>query len=82
MSRNKIYVFNPLNEDFSVKYDVNNDKNPVSFTIIAKETAKFDKHVVKHLKKHLADRMFDVKGDYRKAREPQIKKFYKEMEIK
>ena len=78
----KIHVFNPLNEDFSVQYDVNNDRNPVTFTIKAKEVAKFDPIIAKHLKKHLANRIFDLRGDYAKDREMQMKKFYKKMEVK
>jgi hypothetical protein len=81
VSKNKINIFNPLNEDFSVKYDVKKDK-PITFTIKAKEVAEFEEYIAKHIKKHLANRIFDVKGDYKKDRDMQMKKFYKEMEVK
>lgn len=81
MSKNKIFVFNPLNEDFSAKYDLGK-KKPETFTIKSKEVKPFEPHIAKHIRKHLANRIFDVKGDYRKEREPQMKKFYKQMEVK
>ncbi|MHC4269153.1 MAG: hypothetical protein ACYSWS_03425 [Planctomycetota bacterium] len=82
MNKNKVLVFNPLNEDFTVKYDINNDRNPVAFTIKAKEVSEFNKIVADHLKKHLANRLFDLRGDYKKDRKAQMKKFYKQMKVK
>ena len=75
----KTFVFNPLNEDFSTQYCVGNDSDPTTFAIKAKEVEPFEEDVAKHVKKHLANRIFDVKGDYKKERDVQMKKFYKQM---
>ncbi len=78
----KVYIFNPLNEDFDVKYDINNDRNPVTFTIKAKETASYEKVIADHFKQALAVRIFDLRGNVRKDRDIQMKEIYKEIEIK
>lgn len=75
----KVLIFNPLNEDVSVKYDASG-KNPRTFTFRAKEVGKIDKEFADHVKKHLANRIFDKRGDYRKDRDMQMKEIYKEME--
>jgi hypothetical protein len=78
----KVYVYNPLNEDFTVKYDIRGNKNPKAFTLKAKEIAQFDRVIANHLKKHLANKMFDLLGDVTKDRDIQMENFYKQMEVK
>lgn len=47
-------IYNPLNRYFTVKYDINNDGNPVAFTIYPEESGKFPLPVANHMMDHLA----------------------------
>lgn len=59
-----IRLYNPLSEDFSVQYDINNDGKPPLFTIFAKEIASFPKPVADHIKDHLAKRLAqEIRGE-------------------
>jgi hypothetical protein len=78
----KVAVFNPLNRDFHFKYDINNDRKPVLFTIHSREVEWYDPHLAKHAKKHLANLIFDEQFSYRKDRDMQMKEIYKMMEFK
>lgn len=57
-----ISLFNPLSRDFSVTYDINNDKHPITFTIPSFDVAEFDPVVADHIKKHLADAVLNERG--------------------
>ena len=59
MQSKKVGIFNPLSEDFRFKYDVNNDKKPVSFTIPARDVVYFEKHLAEHGRKALVDEMLN-----------------------
>lgn len=78
----KICVYNPLLIDFTFKYDVNDNSEPVSFTIHAREHEFYEPYLAKHAKKHLANLVFDEKGNPRKDREVQMKEIMKEISIK
>ena len=82
MPKKKMGVYNPLLTDFTFKYDVNNDGEPVSFTIHAREHEFYEPHLARHAKKHLANLVFDEKGNPRKDREVQIKEIMKMISIK
>ena len=82
MPKEKIPVLNPLTEDFTFKYDVNNNRNPVSFTIHAGEAEWYEPYLAKHAKKQLANLIFDKQGNPRKDREMQIKEIMKDISIK
>jgi len=49
----KKFLFNPLNKDFTVKYDINGDLSPEEFTILGMELKSFDEPLYSHMKKHL-----------------------------
>lgn len=55
------YIFNPLNEDFSVDYDVPG-KGRTTFTIHAREAESFPTYIANHVKKHLANRVLHTRG--------------------
>lgn len=57
-----IPVYNPLNEDFSVFYDVNGDSDPKEFTVPANEIMYFDPIIANHVKKHLAEKIVWAEG--------------------
>ena len=75
-----VSVFNPLNKDFTVNYDLSG-KNPKTFILKAKEITHVPQEYAKHVKRTLADAVFDAKGDYHKDRDMQMKDIYKEIEI-
>lgn len=50
-------IYNPDNEDFTITYDLNEDKIPLTYTIHAKEYGVFPEPVANHIVKHLADKI-------------------------
>ena len=72
MKKHKIPVFNPLNKDVSVYWDLSG-KNPLNFQLIAKEITMIDRKYAQHVKNTLADIVFDIKGSYQKDRDMQMK---------
>lgn len=79
MSDDTIPVFNPLNIDFEVSYSLR--ENPITFLLRSKEATHIPKKYVDHVKKHLANKIFDIRGDYLKRRDIQMKEIMKEMEV-
>lgn len=57
----QIKLFNPLEHDFTITVDINEDGNPPSFTIHAGEAEYFPKPVAVQMRKHLADRIAQMK---------------------
>jgi hypothetical protein len=49
----KKFLYNPLNDDFSVKYDINGDLNPEEFVISGMSLESFEEPLYSHMKKHL-----------------------------
>ena len=60
--KNEVGIFNPDIKDFSVKYDINEDGNPVTFTAPARETSYFSPRIAHHVAKHLADFLLHKRG--------------------
>lgn len=54
-------IFNPLNSDFSVEYDINGDSHPETFTANAMAISYFDEGVWEHVRKHLVDHIMNVR---------------------
>lgn len=52
-----IKLYNPLQSDFSIQMDYNNDQHPITFTIHAGEIESFDKPIAEHMRDHLAKRI-------------------------
>ena len=61
-NHSKVKLLNPLKEDFSVKYDINGDANPIEFTAKAGKITTFDELVGNHMKKHLVEQIINVRG--------------------
>lgn len=78
--RNFTSIFNPLNKDITVNWDLTG-RNPKTWVLKSKEITKVDTKYVNHVKKTLLDAVFDAKGDYRKRRDIQIEEFEKEIEV-
>lgn len=57
----KVAIFNPLSEDFTVKYNKGGDSIE-SHTIHSLEIEYFEPHMAEHLKKHLADHIINKRG--------------------
>lgn len=72
----KDYIFNPLNEDFKIKYDKK------EYTVRSKEVAEYPKHIIKHMKRGLANKIFDMRYSYSKRRDTQMEEIYKSMKVK
>ena len=78
----KILLFNPLDKDFSVNYDVDGTRNPKKFTIHANDDEEFDPIIAKHVKKHLANAVLNSRGRPKKNPVDDLKEIYKEIEMK
>lgn len=70
----KILLYNPLNEDFKVKYDGK------YYSIRSKETKRFKKSIADHVIKHLSKKMFDTVGSYSERIDDQMVEFKKKIE--
>lgn len=55
-------LYNPLNQDFYVKYDINGDMNPVEFTANAMAISYFEEPVWEHVRKHLIDHVMNFRN--------------------
>lgn len=64
----KIGIFNPLLTDFSCQYDINGDRQPVTYVVPAGEIFYVDQEfLANHIKKHLATEIMNnrhVKTNY------------------
>lgn len=74
--KNKTPIYNPLNRDITVGWDLNG-RNPKRFKLVAKEITLVSNKYLEHVKKTLANYVFDALGNYNKDRQIQLKKFYK-----
>ncbi len=81
MNNDKVSIFNPLNKDIVVNYDLSGP-NPLEFVLKAKEITSVPQEYAKHVKRTLADAVFNAKGNYRMDRDMQMEEIYKEIEIK
>lgn len=73
----QVKLYNPLAEDFSIPYDINEDGMPITFTLHAGEIEPFPAPVAEHIKKHLANKIaFTTKGSrgWEEAYDKAIKK--------
>jgi hypothetical protein len=77
----KIPLYNPLNIDFTVKYDVSGTRNPVEFVIHAKEIEYFDEFIANHIKTALATEILNRRG-IQKNSELDLENIRKEIEVK
>ena len=55
-------IYNPTTKDFKVKYDINEDGKPVTYSIKAMEMAEFSNVVADHITKHLATHILNKRG--------------------
>ena len=78
----KIGVFNPLSEDFIIKYDVNADKNPQPFTAIKEKITYFEPHIAKNMKTALVNHLLNLNWPADKNVEVAKKKFMKQITVK
>lgn len=58
----QVKIFNPSLKDFTVTYDINEDKNPVSYTIHAQEAESFPEPVAAHIKEQLSKELCFQRG--------------------
>ena len=77
----KIPLFNPLNSDFTVKYDIEGDGKPKQFTAKAQEITWHDPVIAKHIKKHLATAIVNERGPEGHNWPLSIKKAREEIEV-
>ena len=72
----KVPVFNPTNNNFTVKY-ATHDGLPESYTVHSLEIEYFEPRIAKHIKKHLADHIINKRGvksgNYEATREEVLK---------
>lgn len=69
-------LYNPLSEDFTLKYDINGDGNPVTYTLHAGEIEEFPLSVAENIAKHLAHKITETtkgKGTYEAAFDKAVK---------
>ena len=56
-------IINPSSCDFTCKYDVNDDRNPVSFTIKSRQGLMIKRYLADHISKKLCEKILsDYKG--------------------
>jgi len=72
-------IFNPDTEDFSISYDINENKDSQIFTIHSLEMKEFPDFLARHIQKHLADHLLHKRG-IRLNVEEDLKRIYKEIE--
>ena len=80
MTDEKVFIFNPDIEDFSVKYDINGDGSPATFTIRSLESDSFSPVIAKHITKHLANYLLHKRG-IKQNSELDLQNIKKEIEI-
>lgn len=59
---NELTIYNPDSEDFSTTYDLDGNKQPLRYTLHAKEYGIFPSAVAEHLQKHLAHKIVMKRG--------------------
>lgn len=74
-------LYNPLNKDFSITYDINKDKKPKTFTVPSKEIVTFDEPVASHVRKHLANAVLNENYKTKYAVDLQLKAINEEITI-
>lgn len=77
----KVYIYNPLDDDFVTTYDINEDALPITFTIPSKQVASFVPIVADHIKNHLAKKIVGVRGTEHTNYEDAYKKALTELEV-
>jgi len=78
--RNFVSVFNPLNKNVTVNWDLSGE-HPKTWVLKAKEITKVDSMYEKHVRKALIDEMFNKKGNPKISHDIQERDFYKETEV-
>jgi hypothetical protein len=78
----KIGVFNPLGVDFTIKYDINADRNPLPFTAKKEKITYFVPAVAKNMKTALVNRLLNDNWPVDKNAEAAKKKFMKQISVK
>lgn len=58
----KVAVYNPDGKDFTARYDLNGDRNPLEFTVPARDIAYFIPVVANHIKVALATHLMHKRG--------------------
>ena len=74
-------LFNPLSKDFSITYDINENKSPVEFKIRALDFGEFPDPVAENMIKHLSDEVMHTRGIKLNA-EDDLKEIREEIEVK
>jgi len=59
---NRIGVYNPDGKNFTAKYDLKGDKNPLEYTVPARDIAYFIPVVANHVKTALATHLLHKRG--------------------
>ena len=77
----KVALFNPLNEDFSVQYDIDENFNPKTYTIHGKSIEYFDPPIARNITQALIDRILHIRG-IKKNAELDSKEIREEIEVK
>lgn len=52
-------LFNPLDEDFTVTYDIYENKQPETYVAKSKEISTFPTTIAQHIKKHLLSKLVE-----------------------
>ncbi|HEC65810.1 MAG TPA: hypothetical protein ENI23_10970 [bacterium] len=60
MKKNKVIIYNPDLEDFSVQFT--SEKGPKTYKIGAMEYEYFEPHIAEHIAKHLANKLLHDRG--------------------
>ena len=76
----KVGVFNPDGKDFSVNYDINGNKNPILFTVPARDIAYFEPVVANHIKVALVTHLLHKRG-VKNNPEQDLGEIMKELEV-
>ncbi len=63
MTHALVKIYNPTLKDFSTTYDYNEDGNPPTYTLHAKEIEAFPAPIADHLKRHLAYQIASERQD-------------------
>lgn len=76
----KIGVYNPDGKDFTVKYDLKGDRNPLEFTVPARDMVYFIPVVANHIKVALASHLLHKRGVKKHSNpEADLKEIMKEL---
>ena len=78
----KIGVFNPLNEDFTINYDANSNRNPIPFTAKKDKITFFEAHIARNMKTALVNRLLNLNWPKDENVELAKKRFLEQISIK